>query len=559
MANEQGKFPITREEFREQAIQFVEKLYASEDRLDQAAMAIIQEKTASPENVIYKPTVQFLDNVLDPEGKPTELTREEVGRVVGMGDRRADSYLELAKEMIATRGKTEVIDGEVVSKTAAFYGRWALAARTGGEIPHTSLLEQVSVGPRETGGDPPIVVEGISVLSALRDFGPLRHVAYEILSSRGAIFPEHYHRLPMGLETSSIAPRLEEINVQVERIYRALVFMGVRHNLLNMSRGERESPFNFKWRVLSGSLDLARQMTNGCFLVHMAMRPNNALAMREALQELSNSDLPETKYFADQLRGLAKQGLPTLMRHTEPSEYMVGLGQKRREITQELGLDDHPNKENTMRYINDAIEVTTYGDVERTFLAAFLATGNVNSQAELEKRLKDVPDKKIAEYLEKIFKGMTLHDKPPKELETVQVVGRFMLSAGALYDVIRHRLATKVIGQFSPYNGYVQPGEYVDMGQSNLFHEAMELNNEAYHLVASLGEEYEKAYGPYFVARAHMVPVTIRFSGNDIFHIVKLRGEGGGSHTDLVQAITAMERELRHNHPAIFNHTVHKR
>src|SRR3989344_7189572 len=184
---------------------------------------IMAERTPSPEEVIYEPVVEFLDQ----EG---DLTREERGKVIALGDRTAISYRNLKQRVIEEREKgTGVVDEEEVDRTASFYLMYTLAARSSKEIAHTSILEQINVGPDQLGGDPPIVVEGVSILSALRDVCSLRHFGFEAFSSRGGIFPEGYWRVPPGLEKSGIAEEINYVNTDIYQAYLHLTKKGLEH------------------------------------------------------------------------------------------------------------------------------------------------------------------------------------------------------------------------------------------------------------------------------------------------------------------------------------------
>lgn len=113
------------------------------------AKIVMKERTPFPDEVICTPTIEFLD----PTGA---LTREERGKVIAMGDRTAKSYRNLAKVVLQERDKPPVeVEGEMMDATSAFYLQYALGARSSDEIAHTSILEQVNVGPEVYGGDPP--------------------------------------------------------------------------------------------------------------------------------------------------------------------------------------------------------------------------------------------------------------------------------------------------------------------------------------------------------------------------------------------------------------------
>ena len=511
---------------------------------------IMSERTPSPEEVIYEPVVEFLDQ----EG---DLTREERGKVIALGDRTAISYRNLKQRVIEEREKgTVVVDEEEVDRTASFYLMYTLAARSSKEIAHTSILEQVNVGPDQLGGDPPIVVEGVSILSALRDVCSLRHFGFEAFSSRGGIFPEGYWRIPQELIDAGVGQKLNLINQDIYHIYLHLTRKGIQHYLQTTQKKEGEKSWEWQWRILNLSLDDARQVTNGTFLNHFSMHANSALSLREALVKLSSAELPETRAIADRLRSLAEAGLPTLMRYTESSPYTQGLSQKRQEINDELWPLLEQRKPRGFP-VSRLKRVSITPDADKLFLAAFVANGGDLSFTEAQTVVKNLTKEKTASLMERIFAEMTLHDKPPEELELIQIVAEHEMSLGAIYEAIRHRLTTKILGGLTPYRDYTTPRIYQELGLENEYDLAMDLNQRGYEIVSNLGDSFRETFAPYYVARGHIIPFTMRISGYDIFHYLKVRASGS-AHPDISGPAFELDDHLKSHDDLIFRHLVRK-
>lgn len=511
---------------------------------------IIEKRTPEPELVIYEPTIDFLDR----EG---ELSREERGKVIALGDRTAISYEQLKKVVIDDREKRSLeVDGQEMDRTASFYLMFTLAARSSKEIAHTSILEQINAGPNEFGGDPPIIIEGISVLSALRDICRERHFGFEAFSSRGGIFPEGYWRIPTELKDTKTGEDLESINQENYEIYLELTRKGIEYNLTTTERKEDEKLWQWQWRVLNLALDDSRQVTNGTYLNHLSMHPNSSLSLREAIVKLSSAELPETTEVAGQLRGLASGGLPTLMKYTEASPFTESLSEKRREIINNMRIQPYESRrgvEGASKFLG--AEATPYS--EWKFLAAILAKQQGMSYPHVLDQIYRESPEKISHAIENVFEGIGLHDKPPEELEMIQVVANYEMPVGAIYELIRHRLATHIVSGFTPDNGYTIPEVYSRLGVEDDYRKAIENSERQYDLVSSLGPAYERIYGPYFVTRAHLQPVTVRMSGADLFHFLKIRASSA-AHPDLSTPAFGLENFLRETEQHIFSHLVKK-
>lgn len=505
---------------------------------------IMKERTPSPKEVIYEPTVKFFDT--------SGMTREEMGRVIAMGDRTAVSYDNLKSIVVGERGKEKIeVDGEFVDPTTNFYMAYALAARSSKEIAHTSILEQMNPGPSEIVADPPFVMEGISILSALRDVCSLRHAGLEVFSSRGGVFPNDYWRIPVELEKTAIGKELEVINGYIYQIYLDLTRDGLSYYLQKLERREDEKPYQYRWRVLNHALDDARQVTNGTFLCHLAFHPNSALALREGIVDLATIENPETQWIAKKLRELGKLGLPSLMRHTEPSEYRLGLSEIKERIREDLSLFTFYT--GGSKRIDRISSITS--DAERIFIAAFVADRGEISFPEVYEMLQMSSNQEVDEAVKVIFQGIGLHDKPPKQLEMLQIQGNFLLSVGAIYELIRHRLSTYIMPEFTPHNGYTTPQAYQDMGVEDVYKQGIQLNERQYVLIKKLGERALKIFGPAFVSRAHSQPLTMRVSGYDVFHLLKLRADRA-AHPDLRDPMLEFENALRQQSPSIFRHLI---
>lgn len=516
---------------------------------EEKAKVIINERKPSPEQVIFDPTIQYLD-------PRDELTREERAKVVAMGDRTAVSYDNLSKIVVNDRGREIQLGGERVESTPAFFLQYALAARSSEEISHTSILEQVNTGLDVLGGDPPIVMEGVSILASLRDVCTLRHFGFEAFSSRGGVFPDGYWAVPKGLEGKPIAKEIRDVNNDIHKLYLHITEKELEYALSVTPKQEGEKLFQYKWRVLNQALDESRSITNGSFLNHLSMHPNSALSLREGVSQLAGSELPETVQIATELRNLAIESLPTLMKYTGASDYQKGLASKRREMLGKLDWGTPPSlrgKNVSPRLVSANITE----DSSRVMAAAFLAEEPGMTLSAAYARLRNMDDREVNLLVGEIFTGMGTHDKPPKALEMVQVKADFIMPQGAFYEVVRHRLATHINAAVTPNYGYYMPESIVQLGLEKEFKQGIELNEYLYDKVSKMGDEYKQVYGPYFMSRAHNLPITIRMNGTDAFHMVKLRASKG-AHPSIRLPISQLAQMLQSKDGAIFSHLIIK-
>lgn len=513
--------------------------------LAEKASFILQERMPRPEQLKFSLDVKYLD----PNGI---LSREEKGKVIAMGDRTAISYEQLADQVVNDRNKPEVeLDGEKMSATSAFYLQYALAARSGKEIAHTSIMEQINPGPTESGGDSPIIVEGVSILAALRDIVSLDYFGFEAFSSRGALFPENYRRIPSELMNTSSGEKLKILNDEVYRGYEFLTRKALEHYLRTTPQKENEKPWQYRWRVLNLALDDSRQVTNGTFLNHFAMHPNSALALREGIVALSSSELPEVVEIANRLRKLGEAGLPTLMRYTDPSEFTQSLFRKRDQIAKLLKINEGTHSsvlpKNTLGL--DAARVTKDADIN--FLATFISKQRGVSMPSVLSEVSTLSKSEIGRCLSLIFDGITVHDKPPEELQSIQIEAHLITDVGAVYDLLRHRPVLHLISDFSINQGFTIPDSFKVLGLEDQFQKIIKLNERAYELVSKLGLDYERVFAPYFVSRAHLQNLSMLMDGYEAFHLLKIRADSH-AHPNVQVPMGQLLRYLQ-NETQVFN------
>ncbi len=517
------------------------------------AAKVIKSRTPAQSEVEFNPSVGFLD-------PKHELTREEIAKVAALGDRTAISYGRLRSKVLGERGKTvDTADGEV-SATAQFFLAYALAARSSDEIAHTSVLEHVNAGPSQDFGDSPIAVEGMSVLAALRDACAERHWAFEALSSRGAIFPDGYWRVPAELSGGSLGQKLEGTDSDVFQIYGYLTKRALEYYLQNEPQREKEPNWRYDWRVLSMALDDARQVTNLSFLGHFAGHPNSALALRDSIIKHASSFLPETVEFGSALRGLMLLSLPTMTKYTEASDFLKGQGAKREKLMESFGVDLPPV---VVAEVGERksrlLDVRTSPEPDKSFLAGFLAQDSGKSFEEMLARVEEGnPYYSVGYMVDEIIDGMTVHDKLPSGLERVRIRGDYEMSIGAVFEAIRHRGLNHLYGRFSPYKGHSVPDVYKQLGLVKEYEEALGLNRQAYEAVSDLGGNLGKVFAPYFSSRADIVDYSVEGSATDFFHMLKLRASKG-AHPDIsgpmYQTVGALQRTGEH----LFDHIPVKR
>jgi hypothetical protein len=245
------------------------------------------------------------------------------------------------------------------------------------------------------------------------------------------------------------------------------------------------------------------------------------------------------------------------MRYTKASPFTKSLSEKRKILTAGLGLLNKEEVEGNHTGESKLLGFEISENSARDFLAAFIANEGEVGYVQARNEISSLGDVELAVYIKKIFEGMSLHDKPPKEVEVVQVRADYLMSLGAIYESIRHRLATHLVSGLTPKYGYTIPKVFEETGTVSRYRAAMTLNEFGYDLIRKT-QGKGSTYAEYFVARGHLIPYSMRISAMDIFHYLKLRSSPG-AHPDISGPSSELAQLLKETNGAIFEHLVLKR
>lgn len=513
---------------------------------EQWAIEILEKRMPDPEQVAFTPEIDFLD----PESR---LTREQLTKVAAMGDRTATRYSNLTQRVL----------NEPPERTEQFHQEFTLkAGGRPGHIAHTSIEEGGGIGPSERSGDRPFAVEGISSLVGLLYIGSLRHFSLEFLSSRGAPMLPGYYTIRKELVGAGLEEPLRERLDEIFSIYHELVFTGLQWFLENepILLGEEEQVWRYEWRALSMALDQARGVLPMAVNTHGIMHANNLLALEEGLTALLSSELPETREVAQRILDVSAPNAPVLLKYVGESGYTESLPEKRKKIRKRLNIERdeaHPGQEVETTVLPFRLEAMNRGDVGDIFLAAFAAQGARDSLGVIREKVARMPDAEKRRMAEMIFSGLNTIEKPPPELEVIQIQVQMSMTIGGYLELLRHRLITDIAGEFTIEHGFYVPEfwkrEFPEMADK--FRKAIRLSEEAYQMVHDLGPDFYPL-DDYFVTRAHFVPTTVRMSGLDVFHIMKLRASEGAHPFDIRDPMRAVMEEIKHRWPIPFDYVV---
>lgn len=281
---------------------------------------------------------------------------------------------------------------------------------------------------------------------------------------------------------------------------------------------------------------------------------NNFLAQMKA------SNNPELKAKAEEiskLLSLQVKGAPTLIKHTEPKEYLQKIKQMSKEYTESIvrfnDMDvekeiKDANKVYGVDFVDIANERLSYED---ELIATILYEKSRYSFRQILDVVKSLTTEKKQEIISSSgnlrgqFDWFSRHYEVPGGL----IFDTFM-DYGCFRDIQRHRLCTQINQELSIDHGYYVPKELTEAGAEGILHEAMKKNIEAYNRIA---QEFP-AEAQYVIALGFKKRTLFKMNFRELNHIIELRSKPGG-HIAYRWLVYEMYEQIKQKYPLLMQHS----
>ncbi len=257
----------------------------------------------------------------------------------------------------------------------------------------------------------------------------------------------------------------------------------------------------------------------------------------------------KTQELADQVQqsiSLQVKGAPTLIKHTDPKEYLTKTSTKLAAIASELLKDVVP----------EAGERASYLGVDETYEDELIITLLYGVSHCAYRQIADVVRRLQEAKKKEIIKIATAHrsqwDWPTRHFETGrQFTFDTLMDYGAFRDLQRHRLTTQINQELGVEHGYELPlGLGIDeAGLTAQMSQALERVKEVYlELKYSFPNEAQ-----YIIPLGFRKRTLFKMNLRELTHIVELRTKAGGhlSYRDLCYEMYA---KVSKRHPLLTMH-----
>ncbi|OGH62061.1 MAG: hypothetical protein A2848_02965 [Candidatus Magasanikbacteria bacterium RIFCSPHIGHO2_01_FULL_50_8] len=240
---------------------------------------------------------------------------------------------------------------------------------------------------------------------------------------------------------------------------------------------------------------------------------------------------------------LSIRGAPTLIKHTEPREYLL----KKDRIAKVAGMflgdecvaDDEPR-----------VDLVSNVSPENELIASLLYPHTACSFRTLADRAEKLSASQKRALISAVNDNRTSHDNLSREFE----VGNYfifdtLMDYGGYCDMQRHRLTSQLTQPLSPVYGYEIPRDLADAGLLSRFEQLLEDNRAAFETLASFNADEAR----FVLAKAWRKRTVFKMNLRELYHIVELRSRSGG-HFSYRTLVYDMYERVRAHHPLLVEH-----
>jgi thymidylate synthase ThyX len=440
---------------------------------------------------------------------PQKLRPETIAVTFAKTSRSPESFHEIAAELTD-------------EKSSEFHKKWVVG------YGHSSVAEHAVLH---------IAVENVSRL-AVETLESNRLAAYTEKSTRYQKWRPTDFFIPAELEDHPLQSLFFDTCSHLLETYH-LALPAVKEIVkqeLPCAPGESDAAWDRRTR--SDYIDCCRFLLPAASLANVGMTIN-ARALEHALQKLLSSPLAEVRSLGQEIKGVAQQEVPTLVKYAEAVPYLEETSRDLSAESARLPLDLDP-KSDWCRLVSydpkgeiNALAAALYRFGEGGFSEILIALSKLNSDD--LKRLAELVLGRLGKF-----------DQPIRELEHTSYTFDLMMDQGAYFEFKRHRMMTQSPQALTARLGYAVPRRIVLAGLENTFREAMERSRRAYEQLAA----YNLHIASYVVPNAYNRRVLASFNFRSAYHFTALRSSPG-AHFSMRRIAQRIAEEIQHTTPLI--------
>lgn len=333
--------------------------------------------------------------------------------------------------------------------------------------------------------------------------------SYTEKSSRYQEWDAHAYTVPAELEASPYRQSYVDLMDQLFAAYAdalgALRAWGEAHT----PKLPEETDKSWANRVRAAAIDTARFLLPAGAVANVGVTMN-ARVLEYAIRKLLSSDLAEARVIGEEIKAVAAQELPTLVKYANPIDYLPAV----RELSQTLAgqIEAHP--------VEAWCRLTDFDlQAEDKTLAAILFRFGISGAQDCLSFVKQASPEERAAWANQFFGQIGAHNTPLRELEFAQYQFELVMDQGAYFEFKRHRMMTQTVQSLNTHLGYAVPRAICDAGFENRYHQAMAAAARGYELLAA----WNRPVASYVVPNGYNRRVLCGVNLRELYHFISLR------------------------------------
>ena len=303
--------------------------------------------------------------------------------------------------------------------------------------------------------------------------------------------------------------------------------------------------------------DIGLEVKNAA--LNVAYNPQQA-KITNFLNEMRASNNPEMQAKADEiskLLSLQVKGAPTLIKHTDPKEYLQKIKLLSKEYTESIVRFNDMDIEKEIKDSGKVygVDFIDSGEEKLSYEDELIATILYEKSRYSFRQILDVVRSLSAEKKHEIItsagnlRGQFDWFSRNYEIPGGLIFDTFM-DYGCFRDIQRHRLCTQINQELSIDHGYYVPKEIVEAGAQEILHETLKKNIEVYNKIA---QEFP-AEAQYVIALGFKKRTLFKMNLRELNHIIELRSKPGG-HIAYRWLAYEMFEQVKQKYPLLMQHS----
>lgn len=435
---------------------------------------------------------------------PRDLSAETIAVTFAKTSRSPEPFDQIAAEL------DEAKSTEFSEKWIVGYGHSSVAEHA---VLHLAL-ENVSRLAIET-------IEGNRLASYTE-----KSTRYQQWDSTAFVTPPEILHSPFAKEYQETLTRLFETYAE---ILEALLPWGKSQT----PRKDAESEKAWLNRARLKAVDVARFVLPAASMANLGLTIN-ARALEYAIRKMLSSELMEVRLIGDEIKQVATQELPTLVKYADPIGYLP-----------ELALFSRQKAETITAGSETPFQlIASDSDGETRVLAALLyrfGKGSFEACLTYLNGLQDVEKKDLADRL---FEGVSKFDSPVRELEYANFTFDLIMDQGAYFEFKRHRMMTQTVQDFGIQHGYAIPRAITEAGVEEKYKRTMDAIAALYQKIAHWNPQVAAYVLPNAFNRRVLCQVNLR----SLYHFIRLRS-AENAHFSIRRLAYGMLEQIRPHSP----------